>query len=146
MKKILILLVLLLTAGLLSGCGGSIDTHLPQEPYEFVMGDFVNPDDASDEYSSVTYLNRVYIPFGTLNGKLKDEDVGSCLGYLVLGGTAVEQVLFFPLSEDENNDFLACLEQKSYKKETVFYRAVDTVGKDLKIPKVIRPSSDKFWQ
>ena len=146
MKKIFIPLVLLLIAGLLAGCADSIDCRLPDEPYEFVMGDFVNPDDASDEYSSVTYLNRVYIPFGTLNGKLKDEDVGSCLGYLVLGGTAVEQVLFFPLTEDENNDFLACLDRRSYKKETVFYRAIDTVGTNVEIPKIIRPSSDKFWQ
>ncbi len=146
MKKLLLFLVLALSAGLLAGCVDRIDDSLPPEPYEFVMGSFVNPDDKEDEYSSVTYLERVYIPFGTLKDKPTNEDIGPCLGYLMLNNTKVEQVLFFPLKEDENNDFLVCLGPRSSKEEPVIFRAIDTVGRDLRIPEIIRPSSDKFWQ
>lgn len=149
MKKILPALLLLLMAGLLAGCTIGINDDLPEQPVEFVMGNYVNPNDKEDSYGSVEYKGRIYVPCGTLRGTLRGKDVGACLGYLVRESDGkdekVEDIRFFLLTGDSAEDLLVCLDKRRFMDQPVFFRAVDTAGKKIDYPKYIKPSDDLIW-
>ena len=64
------------------GCGNRIDYSLPDNPIEFNTDTFVNPTDENDDYLSLEYNGRLYIPYGNLTGSIDGKDVGKCIGVL----------------------------------------------------------------
>lgn len=146
MKKQIALLALLAALLLLSGCGPRIDYSLPENPTEFVTEDYVNPDDPEDGYRAIVYKGRTYIPYGTLMGALRGQDVGKCLGYLVQEGQEDENSRVFLLSDDPETNFLALLEVEGVMSQPTFYRAVDTAGRAVAVPKFIDDLGYEFWK
>ncbi len=128
------------------GCSGRINYALPQDPIEFHTGTFVNPADADDGYLSFEYNGRTYIMYGTLKGRIGAKDVGECLGYIVQDGEKMEDVRVFLLNESANADYLVEILTEGFMQPPVFFRAVDTAGKEIYTPVFIDDLDYEFWQ
>ena len=74
-KGILNALCFCMTLFTQEGCGNRIDYSLPDNPIEFNTDTFVNPADENDDYLSLEYDGRVYIPYGNLMGSIDGNDV-----------------------------------------------------------------------
>ena len=136
-KRIAVLLLLAALTCLTTGCK-RMDYSLPENPVEFYNGTFVNPADQNDTYYSVTYQERIYIPYGRLASKgMGGDDLGRCLGYQVQDGVKDENSRFFALANDDNTDFLVRKYIGGIMEQPVFFRAVDTKGKELTVPSCI---------
>ena len=107
---------------------------------------YVNPDDPDDGYMSIEYKDRIYIPYGVLDGKLGGTDVGECLGYIVQDGEVVESSRVFTLSQDPDYNFLVDLNAEGFMDVPMFYRAIDTKGQDIDIPGYIYDQGYEVWK
>ncbi len=146
MKKVIsIALCLYLVLLTLAGCGNRIDYSLPDNPIEFNTDTFINPADENDDYLSLEYNGRVYIPYGNLTGSIDGNDVDKCLGYYVQDGSKMEEVRIFLLANDSNADFLMRINIVGMMNQPDFFRAVDTKGEDIYIPQYIDSSDEPFW-
>ncbi len=145
-RKSILLSVAVVILVALAGCGNKIDYSLPDNPIAFVSGEYVNPDDPDDGYMSIEYKDRVYIPYGVLDGKLGGTDVGECLGYIVQDGKVVENSRVFTLSEDPDYNFLVDLNAEGFMDVPMFYRALDTKGQDIDIPGYIYDQGYEVWK
>lgn len=145
-KKRIVLLAALCLLLLLAACGKRIDYSLPENPTEFVTEDYVNPNDPEDGYRAIVFSGRIYIPYGTLKGALRGEDIGKCLGYLVQDGQKDENSRVFLLTDDAETNFLAVLEVEGVMNQPAFYRAVDTAGRAVAVPKFINDLDYDFWK
>ncbi|MBO4392210.1 MAG: hypothetical protein J5816_02780 [Clostridia bacterium] len=146
MRKYAILLTAVALLFALTGCFSAIDYTLPQNPTEFITETFVNPDDSEDTYASFEYNGRTYIPYGTLKNRISGNDIGQCLGYIVQDGEKLTDARVFTLKDDTGNNFLAVLTYEGFMDPPFFYRAVDTVGKDIAIPKIVDSLGYDFWK
>lgn len=136
----------LFMALILAGCGShKIDYSLPDNPIVFNMRTFVNPVDSDDTYLSIEYNGRTYIPFGTLDGIVPESEMGDCLGYVVQDGIKMEDVRIFLLTADPDANYLGQFETEGVMNQPDFFRAIDTVGKDITTPAYIDDLEYKFW-
>ena len=146
-KSAFVFIIVFIGALLLpAGCGKTINRALPEQPVEFHTGTFVNPSNAEDSFRSIEYNKRIYIPFGALNGSLNDKDVGECLGYIVQDGVKMKDVIVCLLSDDPESNYLILYDTVGFMESPFFYRAVDTVNKEIKIPSFISDLDYEFWK
>ena len=133
---------------ILAGCGKRIDFELPKNPIEFHTGTFVNPADSDDTYQSFEYNGRTYIGYGTLKGSIDGNDVGQCLGYIILDGVAVKDVRIFLLNADPDANYLYLVQifPDSFMNQPFFLRAFDTRGKTIDTPPYIDKLDYPFWK
>ena len=131
---------------ILGGCGSRIDYSLPANPIEFNTRTYVNPNDPDDSYISIEYNGRTYIPYGTINGIVPNDEMGDCLGYIVQDGTRMEDSRVFLLSGDPDANYLGRFETEGVMNQPDFFRAVDTVGQDITTPKYIEDLEYDFWK
>ncbi|MBP0976151.1 MAG: hypothetical protein J6P20_08810, partial [Oscillospiraceae bacterium] len=145
-KRFAFLLLLAAVLCLVTGCK-RIDDSLPENPAVFYNETFINPADRNDTYYAVRYQDRIYIPYGKpAKGGVDGEDVGSCLGYQVQDGAEDQNMRFFTLAGDEDTDLLMRKYIGGIMEQPVFFRAVDTKGKDITVPAYIEPDEDGlFW-
>ena len=146
MKKTIPLLLILLLAAALAGCGGRLDPALPEDATAFECFDYVNPQDPEDGYLALEYQGRTYLPYGTLGTRLRSADLGSCLGYPVQEGQAQTDVRLCLLAADPQANFLAELFPKAVMQQPVFYRALDSAGKPIEIPAYIESLDYSIWE
>ncbi len=145
-QKTLMIIVLMLMIVAVTGCGSKIDYGLPDNPIEFNTSTFANPSNEADEYSAIDYEGRKYIPFGTLKGSLGSADAGECLGYLVQEGQKLEEVRLFTLADDREVNYLVEIDTEGEMSQPSFYRAVDTVGKEIDVPPFIDSLDYAYWR
>ena len=133
---------------ILAGCGKRIDFELPKNPIEFHTGTFVNPADSDDTYQSFEYNGRTYIGYGTLKGSIDGNDVGQCLGYIILDGVAVKDVRIFLLNADPDANYLYLVQifPDSFMNQPFFLRAVDTREKKIDTPPYIESLGYSYWE
>ena len=129
-----------------AGCANRIDYSLPSNPTAFNTGTFVNPNDEDDAYQSIEYNGRTYVCYGTIKGKLDGNDVGECLGYIVQDGVKDENARVFKLTDDADGNYLVNIYVGGIMDQPIFYRAVDTAGKDIYTPKYIYDLGYDFWR
>ena len=134
------------TAFLLTGCGRRIDYGLPENPNKFHTGTFVNPDDPDDTYQSIEYNGRTYIGYGTLKGAIDGDDVGQCLGYVILDGAAMKKVRIFLLNADPDANYLVQIFTDTFMNQPFFFRALDTRGKQIGTPQYIESLDYPYWK
>ena len=130
---------------MLTGCGMGIDYTLPDNPIEFRMGTYVNPDDPDDTYGSIEYNGRTYVAYGTQKGNITGFDLGDCLGYIVQGGEKLEDTRVFLLKDDSEMNYLGDFSTNTFMNPPLFFRAVDTIGKDIKTPAYIDSLGYDLW-
>lgn len=146
MKKQIALLALLAALLLLSGCGPRIDYSLPENPTEFVMEEFVNSADPEDGYMTFTYNGRTYVPYGCPKGRITGNDVGACLGFCVQDGVKDKDTRILLLNEDREANYLIQIHVNGIMDQPVFFRAADTVGKEISTPGCIESLDYDFWK
>ena len=148
MKKSFATAFCIAAALVLTGCGRRIDYELPENPIEFHTGTFVNPADPDDTYQSIQYKGRTYIGYGTLKGSIGGDDVGNCLGYIILDGdgTVMKKVRIFPLNADPDANYLVRIFTDTFMNQPFFFRALDTKGKTIDTPPFIERLEYPYWE
>ena len=130
---------------ILTGCGRRIDYELPENPIEFHTGTFLNPADPDDTYQSSEYNGRTYIGYGTLKGSIDGDDVGQCLGYVVQDGVKLDDMRVFLLNSDPDANYLVQLVSGGMMDQPVFFRALDTRGREIDIPRYVESLDYPCW-
>ena len=144
MKKLLVLLAVMIAAFLLlAGCRGE-RYPLPQNAIVFEQGEYLDPNDPEDGYGIITYKGRVYAPYGALNGSVKESDTEGAIGYVSRPD--------FPEDNAERviklmgtDDFLMIYYVNGIMEQPMFFRALDTAGKDIAIPRYIESQGYGIW-
>ena len=131
---------------ILTGCGRRIDNKLPENPIEFHTGTFVNPVDPDDTYQSIEYDGRTYIVYGTIRKSIKGDDVGKCLGYIVQDGTVMKDTRVFLLNADPDANYLVRFAVGGFMNQPIFFRAIDTKGKEIGVPPYIENLDYPYWK
>ena len=129
---------------ILTGCGNGINYDLPDDPIKFETQRYVSPKDNDDGYQIIEYGGRLYIPYGTISRSLKVEDVGECLGYIVQDGVEDKNARIYKLAE--TGDYIVEIYINGEMDQPVFYRAEDTIGKDLHDPDYIESLDYDIWR
>ncbi len=130
----------------LAGCGPRIDYDLPESPIEFLTGTFVNPADSDDTYQSIEYNGRTYVVYGTIKESIDGNDVGKCLGYVVRDGVVMKDVRIFLLNADPDANCLVQIFTDGFMNQPVFFRALDTKGKEIGVPQHIEILDYPYWK
>ena len=144
MKRLLLVAVIGLTVFMAWGCGNGINYELPDEPIKFSTQTFVSPVDKNDTYSAIKYNDRLYIPYGTLDKTLKGDDVGECLGYIVQDGVEDKGARIYLLTATD--DYLAEIFINAGMQQPIFFRAEDTIGKNIDTPSYIDSLNYDIWR
>ena len=126
----------------ISWCG--TDYSLSENPIEFSTSEFVNPANEKDAYLSVEYEWRIYIPYGS--SRIKEKDIDKCIWYIVQDWVKIDDTVVCLLSEDIENDYLVEIDTVGFMSQPIFLRAIDTVWKDIFIPKYIESLDYEFWK
>ena len=131
---------------ILTGCGRRINDDLPENPIEFHTGTFVNPSDSDDTYQSIEYDGRTYVGYGTLKKSIGGNDVGKCLGYIVQDGAVMKDVRIFRLNADPDANYLVQIFTDGFMNQPIFFRAIDTKGKEIGVPPYIENLDYPYWK
>lgn len=145
MKRMICLLTAaaVLVCLMLTGCTERFP--LPVGSVAFEQGSYADPDEPDDGYQTITYLGRIYVPFGTLKGKMKDSEAAEVLGWVSrpdFPDDQGERVIRLKATED----LLMVYYVKGIMEQPMFYRALDTAGKDITLPKYVEPLGYGIWE
>lgn len=155
MKKIILGIALMSIIVLsLTGCGIKYP-DLERDAIGFQMSNFIDESDPNESgYLTFEYNGRTYMPYGSLKGTIKEEDIDKCIGYIIQDENSSSVVdkndkntRIYTLSSDKDNNFL----MEYYIGTTLmnqpsFYRAIDTKNKNITIPKFINDLDYYYWK
>ncbi len=130
----------------LAGCGRADPYALPEEPLAFETWDFTNPEDPDDGYRALEYDGKVYLPYGTLAGRIGGHDIARCLGYVVQDGEADPGMRIYTLSDDPDGSYLMEYYVNGIMEQPMFLRAVDTAGEEIHTPEYIDSLGYAYWE
>ena len=142
MKKHMVIAALL-SVSLLTACGNNYDDSLPETAVGLETSEFVNENNKEDTYSAITYNGRLYIGYGS--GRAKDNEYTECIGYLIQDGEEHKDVTFWQLRSVHNDDYIVSRDN-GWMSQPMFYRAVDTKGKDVYTPDYIDSLDYEYWK
>ena len=153
MKKLLSIITLLLIVIGLTGCTMKYP-ELDENAIAFTVSSYVDEEHDNASYLTIEYNGRTYLPYGTQKGILQSKDLDKCIGYIVQDENSSSIVdpdnkdtRIYTLTEDKDNNFL--MEYyigTNEMNDPIFYRAMDTKGKDITIPKIIDGPNDNYWK
>lgn len=138
----------------LCGCGQENYPDLTDNAIAFEMGTFEDKENDDDSYGTIEYNGRIYIGYGTINNSFKHENIDKCIGYIIedensssVGNKNNKDRRIYTLIGDKNNDFLMdYYTGDSLMNQPDFFRAIDTKGKNIEIPKYIDELGYEFWK
>ena len=134
---------------LLVGRGDSIYPDLPDDAIAFVAKEYLYKGSSDDCYfAEFEYNGRKYADYGYFRGFFHKKDIDKCIGYIHQpdGSTNVRM---YTLTEDEECNFLLIYEVNSKDlMDPEVLRAVDTMGKDIELPKYVIPAEhyERIWK
>lgn len=99
-------------------------------------------------YSSIKWGTRVYIPYGEIQGELKEGDLTDCLGYTMYNKEADKNNRVFTLRGDDRHFYLLILNvDKNSKAVPVVYKSVDSiyVSSIIYTPEFVKRGDYSFW-
>lgn len=147
MKKSIYLMIALILILTVSGCTRIRYPGLQANAIAFTMGEYTDINDGDTTYGAIEFEGRTYIPYGTLGEKLSQKDIDSCLGYIVQSDVRDKDVRVFTLSGDPEHNYLMENNVGSgLMNQPMFWRAIDTKGKDITTPDYIESSGYGFWE
>ena len=151
-RKLLLIVLLIVTVGL-TGCRMKYP-ELGKDAIAFKTSNYVDEINDSDGYLAIEYNNRIYLPFGTLKGFIKEKYLDKCIGYIIQDENSSSVVnkdnkdtRIYTLTDDKENNFL--MEYyigTNLMNQPNFYRAIDTKGKDINVPKIINSLNYNYWK
>ena len=150
LKRIILLLTILVC---LTGCESKYP-ELEKDAIGLKTTTILDEKDDDATYLAVEYNGRTYIPYGTIKRSIKKKDIDKCIGYLIQDENTSsiideknKDTRIYTLKEDKENNFL----MEYYIGTTLmnqpsFYRALDTKGSNIKIPKYIESLDYNYWK
>lgn len=151
-KRMLIPLLILLL--LLCGCSEKPYPGLPETPIAFELGHFEDTEHDAAWFGTLEYNGRTYIAFGTTSNGFRRDDVDQCVGYIVQdeNSTSVpdpdnKNWRVYTLAGDADHNFLMDYDASaSMMNQPSLWRAMDTKGKAIEIPKYISSFEYDYWK
>ena len=129
----------LASALLLAGCGNSV-YDLPEGAPAIETRTYVNEKDTEDTYVAIMYDGREYVFYGTIGRRMHTKEIAACVGYT--GGDTNERI--FALSDTD--DYIMQKYMNGMMEQPGFYRAVDTLGKEIYTPDYIDSLDYELWE
>ena len=147
--KLLIAITIMLT---LCACG-NIYPDLEDDAIAFESGEFYDENYPDIGYLTIVYNGRIYMPYGTLGGTLKKEDLEKCVGYIVedenisaiVNKDSKDTRVYTLTSDPEYNYLVVHYIASQEMNQPSFWRALDTKGEDINTPSMITSFEDKYW-
>lgn len=146
------LLVLSLVFGL-TGCGREYP-ELENNAIGFKTNSYIDVNDDAAGYLTFEYDGRIYMPYGTSDGAVSEKNIDKCIGYIIQDENSSSVIdpnnkdeRVYTLVDDKEHNFLMVYYTKDFlMNPRIFYRAIDTKGKDIVIPEYIESSNSKYWR
>ena len=118
----------------------------------FSMGEFTDESDNDAKYGTIEYNGRTYMPYGTLKGVIKSQNINKCIGYIIADESSSSIVdendrdtRVYTLIEDANENYLMIYTRETLMNQPDFFRAVDTKGKKIDTPNYIDSLNYNYW-
>lgn len=118
----------------------------------FSMGEFTDESDNDAKYGTIEYNGRTYMPYGTLKGVIKSQNINKCIGYIIADESSSSIVdendrdtRVYTLIEDANENYLMIYTREALMNQPDFFRAVDTKGKKIDTPNYIDSLNYNYW-
>ena len=161
-KKVLIVLVIVfLIAAIICGIfvilsekGTTNYPDLSENPIAFYTSVYVDINNDNEGYIAIEYNGRKYMPYGSLKRNVLKKDIDKCIGYVVqdennssISDENNKNTRIYTLKEDKENNFLMQYYiGTTLMNQPCFYRAADTKGKNIFIPKYINSLEYNYWK
>ena len=140
MKKKTFAAALLSAVMLMSGCsllsGNKEALKLPPNPRSH---DQIYDEDTGD--TTIKVNGKTYSYYGRLNGKISNDSIRECLGYV--GGDKDTRI--YTLYEDPYDNYIMVKHVNGIMDQPEFLRATDTRQKDIFTPAYIKPAGYECW-
>ncbi|MGX8703234.1 MAG: hypothetical protein ACSW8H_02150 [bacterium] len=155
MKKYLsVICMLAICLSMLAGCQGKRLPDLPTDAIAFEMGSFDDAEHDHAWFGTIVYEGRTYIGYGTSNWMYKKDCATSCVGYIIQdeNSSSVTELqdtntrVYTIFGDDEHNFLMVYDATVPLMNQPDFWRAIDTKGKDIEIPKYIDSLGYEFWE
>lgn len=148
--KTAFLILLTITAALAAaGCANRSFPPLPDNAPAICYGESIYSDeDMEDGYITIEYNGRVYAPYGTVARSVRSKDVYECVGYLYREDYEDDRsIRLYTLIRDPDRNYIM---DKSdgfvIMEQPIFWRALDTRGKDIYTPDFIQSLDYALWE
>ena len=134
---------------LLPGCSNNVFPPLPDDVPAIPFGESIYSDEEKDDgYLTIEYNGRVYAPYGTISRSVRAKDVDECIGYLYREEFKDDRsIRLYTLVRDTKRDYI--MEKTDgfvLMDQPIFWRAVDTRGKDIYTPDFIYSLDYDLWK
>ena len=142
MKKTIMAAVLLCGAILLSGC--THDGRLKRQgKYRLLIGSSMFESFYDEDFGEMTVdgFGRLYTKYGSTHETIPESAINQCSGYLDNN----ENRRVFYLADDPDRNYLMVVNFNSINGDWCFYRAQDTVNKDILTPDFVKPDGYECW-
>lgn len=147
MKKRAGILVVTILVLVLGGCGQKKYPELSNDAIAFEMGEYIDKDDAAASYATIEYEGRTYMPYGTIGKTLHEKDIDACVGYLVQDGEKdTDQRVYTLVDDTEHNYLMEYYVASDLMNQPMFWRAIDTKGKEIVTPEFIDSMEYSYWK
>ena len=103
---------------------------------------FKTYDSTTGELMCINVGGREYSPYGDLEGRVKDDYVRDCLGYV----NDDKNIRVYSLNEDPYDNYLLVISTRNFKTQTQFWRDCSTCGQDIFTPGYIKSSEFEDWE
>ena len=151
-KKILGILLMGVLVLSLTGCGIKYP-DLEKDAIGFQTGNYIDENDDGAGYLTIEYNGRIYMPYGTLKGSLKEKDIDKCIGYIIQNENSSSIIekdnkdtrIYTLIDDKENNFLMEYYIGTDLMNQPSFYRAIDTKGEDIIIPNCISSLNYSYW-
>lgn len=132
MKKLFIAAFLILTI-LIAGCDNPMRVKAPEKQMRLILHERSVKGGAEKDLV-FDYKNRTYMPYAIVS--VAKRDMGECIGFLMQEGEEPnDDVWIINVKAYENEDILIDYLPYGIMEVTTCYRAIDTRGKALTLPK-----------
>ena len=155
MRKKLLVIGLILTLCIV-GCSRVEYPDLPDDAIAFTAGSFTDYEHDEESFAAIEYNGRTYIAFaGPKNFLFSIKKLDKCIGYIVQDENITNMPnpnnkndKVYTINDDPDNNFLMEYDDTEVfmAPPPIFYRAIDTQGKDIYIPKFMDPLGHEFWE
>ena len=87
------------------------------------------------------------MPYGKIGKTLHENDIDVCVGYLVQDGEKDTNQRVYTLVDDtEHNYLMDYYVASDFMNQPVFWRAIDTKGKEIVTPEFIDSLEYSYWR
>jgi hypothetical protein len=124
---------------LLAGCYSDV-YELPANAPELQQSSYVNENNDEDGYCTILYGGREYACYGTINNEFRHSDVRTCVGYT--DGDTNERICKLKATDD----YLMSKYVNGMMDQPIFFRAIDTIGKNIFTPPYIDSLDYDIWK